>query len=637
MNWLLANSIVAAILSIAVLLIARWWRPAPAIVHGLWLMVVLKLVTPPLFEVPLDLSWLPPMHSVAASTPAMPAAMATVPPVELTAKATPVALSSLAPSSLPPATSATTATPPARASAEPANASLWLWLWLGSSSLLLLATAVRTKQIHQSKCAFGRVPLDLKLEVRELAARIGVDVPRMCDDPTTAAPYLWTIGATRLVLPVKLLRTCSPHGRAAVLAHELAHLYRKDHWIARCELLLQALLWWHPLFWFARSRMRLWAELACDQIAIQTVPDAHLDYATLLVDAAAHPTHTLPGAAVLASRPAARAAFERRLNMILKETPSRRPSRAWCIPFAGLTLSLFAIPVHAQEPAPEAVQVEIRVNGKPVRNLSPAQREALLEVLLDNNQAPPKQQERRIVVKKPKATEPQEPKPRTQSSSTSSTTTTTTETTDHGMPAAAELKAALQAGLAEARTEILQDEDLQELGITDEVLALLDGIGSGKGIESSLDGLMRGALKGAGKMVIKELQADEDLQRLGLDKGIAKLVTGLLENEGNQQMLFSLARTALGSALNEAKAEIRADQDLQQLGIAADVEGLIDAAISGNGDFEANLTKVIEKAIGAAMTEVELSPLQPKAAKKTKKAKKNKLKVEGKQQRETIR
>ena len=322
--------------------------------------------------------------------------------------------------------------------------------------------------------------------------------------------------------------------------------------------------------------------------------------------------------------------------MILKETPSRRASRAWCIPFAGLALSLFAIPVNAQEPAPEAVQVEIRVNGKPVRNLSPAQREALLEVLLDNNQAPPKQQERRIVVKKPTAAEPQEPKPRTQSSST---TTTTTETTDHGMSAAAELKAALQAGLAEARTEILQDEDLQELGITDEVLALLDGIGSGKGIESSLDGLMRGALKGAGKMVIKELQADEDLQRLGLDKGIAKLVTGLLENEGNQQMLFSLARTALGSALNEAKAEIRADQDLQQLGIAADVEGLIDAAISGNGDFEANLTKVIEKAIGAAMTEVEgeLSPLQPKAAKKNKKTKRAKLKIEGKQQRETIR
>lgn len=622
MSWLLANSISAAVLSGIVLLIARWWKPAPAVMHGLWLVVVLKLVTPPLFEIPLDVSWLPDTTNAAPSRPAAEALPRLLPDTapEPTASAPSpelAAVPQVTPEPLAGTDIGSANEPAPRTEAHGAvdggaAAFPWLWLWLGSSGLLLLATSWRTVQIHRQKRAFGPVPMPLRLEVRELAERIGVAVPELCDDPRTAAPYVWTIGRTRLILPVQLLQQCTKKGREAVIAHELAHLHRRDHWVARAELVLLTLLWWHPLFWFARSRMRLWAELACDAIAVTTVPDASLDYATLLVDAAAQPAPTRPGVAVLASRPAARAAFERRLKMILNDNLPRRASRAWCVPFAALTLGLFAAPVAAQEQEPEPVRVEIRVNGKTVKNLTPAQREKLLEVLLDDK-APEKakkqrKERRRIRIRKPDSLpeEPREQEPRrTKKNKKKLDPGFGGSIRIEGLPESGDFADALKQGLAEARRELKNDKDLAELGITDEVLDMLDDLAEGKGIESSLDGVIRAAMKGAGDLVIKELEDDEDLRKLGIDKGILKMVTGLLDNEANQKMIGEFARTALGAALDEAKQEIRADKDLRKLGLTKDVESLIDSIVSGQGDFEGDLDKIIQKAMEAAMAEVE--------------------------------
>ena len=52
----LANALVAGLLAVAAVAAGRWSR-RPALVHGLWLLVLVKLLTPPL--VPLPLPWLP--------------------------------------------------------------------------------------------------------------------------------------------------------------------------------------------------------------------------------------------------------------------------------------------------------------------------------------------------------------------------------------------------------------------------------------------------------------------------------------------------------------------------------------------------------------------------------------------------
>src|SRR5947209_4622411 len=63
----LANAVCAALLAVPAVVAGRLRRPAVA--HGLWLLVLIKLVTPPLF--PVTLPWLPP--DAPPPTPAAPA------------------------------------------------------------------------------------------------------------------------------------------------------------------------------------------------------------------------------------------------------------------------------------------------------------------------------------------------------------------------------------------------------------------------------------------------------------------------------------------------------------------------------------------------------------------------------------
>ncbi|HWU41032.1 MAG TPA: hypothetical protein VN203_25555, partial [Candidatus Acidoferrum sp.] len=61
-NALLSNALVATGLALAPLVLSRFGR-SPALVHSLWLVVLLKLVTPPLVQVPLAIfSTAPQVH-----------------------------------------------------------------------------------------------------------------------------------------------------------------------------------------------------------------------------------------------------------------------------------------------------------------------------------------------------------------------------------------------------------------------------------------------------------------------------------------------------------------------------------------------------------------------------------------------
>jgi len=56
LHFLLSNSLVAAILAFVLVLVGRLWRH-PGLLHMLWLIVLVKLVTPPVVTVPIRWSW----------------------------------------------------------------------------------------------------------------------------------------------------------------------------------------------------------------------------------------------------------------------------------------------------------------------------------------------------------------------------------------------------------------------------------------------------------------------------------------------------------------------------------------------------------------------------------------------------
>ncbi len=53
-------------------------------------------------------------------------------------------------------------------------------------------------------------------------------------------------------------------GSRAILAHEIAHLRRRDHWAVWLELIADVLWWWNPACYFIRRRLHETRESACD-------------------------------------------------------------------------------------------------------------------------------------------------------------------------------------------------------------------------------------------------------------------------------------------------------------------------------------------------------------------------------------
>ncbi len=617
MSWLLGNTVVALLMTAVVLLLGRWLRPAPTVMHTLWLLVLLKLVTPPLFTVTMPWTWTQTAPEVRT--------------VDLAAAA-PGPAPVLAP------TSATTVMPASTLAPEWSTRSLLLLGWgLGGAWFLLRYVA----GVVQAERRLRRLPAAsraLRDEVAALAALLQVAVPDVRDDHTASCPYVSCFGRTRLVLPARTLARTPARGRAAVIAHELAHLRRGDHLLVHAEWALTVLLWWHPLFWFVRAQRRDWAELACDAWAIDSVPDASLDYATLLVQAVATPDHAVVATAVLAVRPAARAAFERRLKMILNERVPCRAPRRWLFSLAPVALTLLGAPAFAQGGEGQDVRIEIKVNGRSLDELGPLERRLLLQKLLGENApvaaAPAPAKTRVYSVRKGdslagiarrelgSATRADEilelnpdldarrlrigsklrlPAQEVHDEFVEEREDVLQQTTT-ASPVGGQLSGQLRAALREARQELQADPDLRELGITDEVTALVDDLAAGKGMQGSLDKVIKAAMKGAGRLAVREIEADEDLRELGLTDEVGKLVTGLLENEHNQELLTGLAKQAAKAAMQKAKAEIRADADLRELGIEGDVEALVDGLLggAGAGDFESRLERIIDKAMRKA-------------------------------------
>ena len=95
--------------------------------------------------------------------------------------------------------------------------------------------------------------------------------------------------ATGLLRPIILLPdsagTWTRARRRAVLAHESAHIRRRDPAILLAAHIATAVYWFHPLCWLAAARLRAESERACDDAALRTglLPSG---YATDLLDLA---------------------------------------------------------------------------------------------------------------------------------------------------------------------------------------------------------------------------------------------------------------------------------------------------------------------------------------------------------------
>ena len=71
-----------------------------------------------------------------------------------------------------------------------------------------------------------------------------------------------------LLLPAGIARRLPADQLDAILAHEAAHVQRRDNLTAAIHLFVQALFWFHPLVWWIGSRLVAERENACDEAVL---------------------------------------------------------------------------------------------------------------------------------------------------------------------------------------------------------------------------------------------------------------------------------------------------------------------------------------------------------------------------------
>ena len=102
--------------------------------------------------------------------------------------------------------------------------------------------------------------LQLHYQVRESAVLFGNIW--LCD--AVRSPFILGIIRPQIYLPSSISEKDVVH----VVAHESAHLKRKDHWWKPLGYILLAVFWFHPLMWVAYILMCRDIEIACDEKVI---------------------------------------------------------------------------------------------------------------------------------------------------------------------------------------------------------------------------------------------------------------------------------------------------------------------------------------------------------------------------------
>jgi beta-lactamase regulating signal transducer with metallopeptidase domain len=393
----LGNAVAAAVLAVAVAAIARLCRGRPALVRSLWLLVLLKLLTPPV--------WGPRIAWPAAPTAADAAPVAVAPPTEPPGEPVPPPAPEAEPGPAPspavepaevprgkpddapgnPAGQAVVEVPrppeavgqvadlpeaPGRSATCPTPAwPAWSWeqavlaVWLGGSVAWFAVAGLRLHRFGQAVRHARPAPPPVTEEARRLARRLGLArCPAVFFVAGQVPPLLWAVGGpARVLLPAELWERLTGEQRQTLLAHELAHLRRRDHWVRWLELAALGLYWWHPVAWWARRQIQEAEEQCCDAWVVAALPGAARAYARALLATVAFLSDTRPALPAGASGIGQVPLLKRRLAMILQGTTPSGHSRAGLAAVLGLGAVLLPLlPSWGQDEPPPAHRVPTR-------------------------------------------------------------------------------------------------------------------------------------------------------------------------------------------------------------------------------------------------------------------------------------
>ncbi|HEV8292191.1 MAG TPA: M56 family metallopeptidase, partial [Tepidisphaeraceae bacterium] len=388
----LSNTLLAAMLALAALAISRTFR-RPALSHAMWLIVLLKLVTPPLWNVAVPL-----MPAEKTHKPPLPPTELSMPPAEPepnidVAEAKRMDGWEMSTLSLlditdgwhgqrysdarafPQSTGHGHASTPVHATHNFPQFTMsqsLLIVWIAGSTICVLIIAVRVRRFTRLLRFAQPADAHTQMLARALSFRVGIEKsPRVWFVPGPLCPMLWAFGSkAKLLIPAGLWERLDYGQRSTLLLHDLAHYRRGDHWIRGLELLITILFWWNPIAWWARHELREAEEQCCDAWVVWTLPRAARDYAVALMEAIDFVSTTRLAVPVLASPMGEFHDLKRRLLMIKQSSAPR--ALGWTGYLSICVLAAILLPLSATLAQPEKPQPAGLPPVEPAAELPPA-------------------------------------------------------------------------------------------------------------------------------------------------------------------------------------------------------------------------------------------------------------------------
>jgi probable HAF family extracellular repeat protein len=225
-------------------------------------------------------------------------------------------------------------------------------VWLTSAGVFLASALLSFLRTKRRLRTIPPAPASVAEVARRIARRFGI---RRCPEVWLVAarvsPALWAVGRNvALLIPLKLWERLGDDQREALVAHELAHLKRFDHWVRLFELCVTALYWWCPVVWWVRRWLHEAEEHCCDSWVVWALGGGQRVYARTLLDTVDFLADARPVLPVGASGVGALATMKLRLERIMRGTPPRRLTRAGTYGVVGLAGALLPVVLY-NEPA----------------------------------------------------------------------------------------------------------------------------------------------------------------------------------------------------------------------------------------------------------------------------------------------
>jgi beta-lactamase regulating signal transducer with metallopeptidase domain len=344
-------------------------RRRPHLAYALWLVVLAKCFVPPLSHSPVSMSgitappdfwksWHDDRPAANANTNASLTEAADVtsqPAIEEAPRTSESAsndrtATARRPQQLPVATSISVRT-----------AAGFLWL---SGSLLLCGIAIGRSSIVNQRLRRTAEPIseEFMLLVAQISQQMGLrQQARVRQTSADIGPIVIGVRRPTVFIPTFLLEQLPRPQSAAMLAHELAHLRRRDVWAAAVQFVAQCVWWFHPAVWWMNFQITRQRERCCDEEVVVGLSGKRADYARLLV-AVLEANHRLEP---LWMCPAVRPVelTRRRLEEIMKRKNmmyARSPRWVWLIAASLASVVLWSSGHSAAKDAPDSSD-DIRV------------------------------------------------------------------------------------------------------------------------------------------------------------------------------------------------------------------------------------------------------------------------------------